>query len=850
MAAVEDLLSRLANVERAGSGWTARCPSHEDAHNSLSVGTGDDGKVLLRCHAGCEAAAILGALGLQWSDLFADELPRKRRKKGDPPPDGEYLLRVVKVADSKDPSGLETWRVSLKIVDPPEGASPWVNLTWRWEPAGLGRIGPALLALGFDVSEKVEVVPGSILGRQARARLASRVYGDRPAVVVEGWAPPGETVYRYRDESGATLFEVVRLVPKAFVQRVPTPEGGYSYGLGQVRRVPYRLPELLEAPGARVLFVEGEKDADNAAAAGFLATTAPQGASNLHKVDPEALVKALRGREVVVVPDNDEAGEKYANAAARAARAAGAASVRILRLPGLAPKGDLSDWLAANPPERLEGLLLEAPEFSVEPSAPTASVVSNWEAEEVEEGGRRKDVVVRIPILDLVRDILRLAGGWPRRLHEELFVESASGDLLFLPDPDALFAWLHGIGLVRWRSGVDDFGANFVSRAELFRALRGAARAVEDVSLVPLEPEVPLIHILAQGRIEAGPVGSYETLGRYLEFFRPVGASDAAILLALILTPFWGGPPGARPLIVVTGPAGTGTQSTGKTALAEKATFLAGSPVRLKIGDRQDPPTRQLLSDPAMRSRVVLLDNLSGVSDSPELAELITAQAFFGRPVFGKARERTNRMTWLATAVSPQLSRDLADRSFVLHLRPADRIADPRWEVRLLEFLEKERKAIVEEALALLADPAKADLGGKRSRFPRWDEEVLACHADAPKALAERAESLEDVNAEIEGLWVWLRYLVEKEFVGTSWTKLSPTKAAETWNEANHSRTGSVWISRKLREFQAAGTLPPEVVLRFGRKHGSPWEINLDALRSRIRRQDGEEGGDASPMPF
>jgi putative DNA primase/helicase len=64
------ILPKLDNVKRNGAGWMARCPRHEDAHNSLSITDGDDGRILLRCFAGCEASAIVAALGLAMSDLF------------------------------------------------------------------------------------------------------------------------------------------------------------------------------------------------------------------------------------------------------------------------------------------------------------------------------------------------------------------------------------------------------------------------------------------------------------------------------------------------------------------------------------------------------------------------------------------------------------------------------------------------------------------------------------------------------------------------------------------------------------------------------------------------------------
>ena len=67
---INEILSRLDGVSQRGDGWIARCPSHDDSTPSLSLTSRDDGTVLLKCHAGCDAAAIVEALGLSWSDLF------------------------------------------------------------------------------------------------------------------------------------------------------------------------------------------------------------------------------------------------------------------------------------------------------------------------------------------------------------------------------------------------------------------------------------------------------------------------------------------------------------------------------------------------------------------------------------------------------------------------------------------------------------------------------------------------------------------------------------------------------------------------------------------------------------
>src|SRR5260370_6596665 len=60
----------LDGAKQNGTGWTARCPAHDDSHASLAVAAGDDGRVLIKCHAGCNLDAIVRALGLSTRDLF------------------------------------------------------------------------------------------------------------------------------------------------------------------------------------------------------------------------------------------------------------------------------------------------------------------------------------------------------------------------------------------------------------------------------------------------------------------------------------------------------------------------------------------------------------------------------------------------------------------------------------------------------------------------------------------------------------------------------------------------------------------------------------------------------------
>ena len=129
--------------------------------------------------------------------------------------------------------------------------------------------------------------------------------------------------YPYHDEEGNVLYEVERLDPKGFRQRRPCKEcndapkvctvckgRGWIYNLEGIRRVPYRLPELLAAKkrGDVISVVEGEKDADTLVAQGNAATTSPGGAGKWL----EEYNEHFKDARVAVISDNDEPGMKHA----------------------------------------------------------------------------------------------------------------------------------------------------------------------------------------------------------------------------------------------------------------------------------------------------------------------------------------------------------------------------------------------------------------------------------------------------------------------------------------------------------------------------------------------------------
>jgi hypothetical protein len=147
--------------------------------------------------------------------------------------------------------------------------------------------------------------------------------------------------YDYTDSAGTLLYQVLRYEPKGFSQRRPDGNGGWIWQQAE-RRVLYRLVELLKYPDATVFVCEGEKDADRVAGLGLCATTVAHG-----KWTAEC-VQALAGHDVVILQDNDTEGRTKALEAAQVLHGT-AKTIRIVLLPDLPDKGDVSDWLDADP---------------------------------------------------------------------------------------------------------------------------------------------------------------------------------------------------------------------------------------------------------------------------------------------------------------------------------------------------------------------------------------------------------------------------------------------------------------------------------------------------------------------
>ena len=122
-----------------------------------------------------------------------------------------------------------------------------------------------------------------------------------------------EAIYSYRDENRKLVKQVLRYPGKRFSQRRPADHGGWIPDISGVKPILYNLPLVRKA--SMVCICEGEKDCDNFMSlelhpmqGGSIAPTTSGGADSW----VDELADELRGKLVVLMPDDDEPGKRFA----------------------------------------------------------------------------------------------------------------------------------------------------------------------------------------------------------------------------------------------------------------------------------------------------------------------------------------------------------------------------------------------------------------------------------------------------------------------------------------------------------------------------------------------------------
>lgn len=590
--------------------------------------------------------------------------------------------------------------------------------------------------------------------------------------------------YNYHGPDGKLVFQVTRWEPKNFTQRRPDENGGWIPSVKGIELVPYRLPGIITAKS--VFIVEGEKDADALADLGLTATTCAQGAG---KWRPE-YNRHFAGKRVAILPDNDDPGRKHAHDVARQLNGL-AEVVKVLELPGLPPKGDVSDWLAAGgTSDALLDMAKAAPAW--EPLAEASN------GQDAEDGRQDRGKVIRLQngalgvAVDACEAILArpdlpteyrtfqrggqlvrvatlpaaaMSDGISRPAGAVVIMEAQKA---FLMDVLGRFGQFEKFNAraEAWKPAnpPKDLAETIQARAGLWPVpvLRGvvACPTVRGDGSLLLTPgydaasgyfmahglTVPVPDAPGLADAQAGLDALADLLGGFA-FVEPV---DCAVALALVLTAVTRPALAAVPIFAITAPV----RGSGKSTLMDIAAIIATgrrSAVLSATADHAELDKRLvgcLLSGDA----IVNLDNINGNLRSDLLCQATTSEAVKVRPLGASSQvEIPNTALWSANGNNLSLAGDLSRRAVLCRLDPGmERPEERTFAFDPVARAMERRAEYVAAALTVIrayVAAGRPNLGlSPFGSFERWSAMVRAAMvwAGAADPCESRAAVMED----------------------------------------------------------------------------------------------------------
>lgn len=636
--------------------------------------------------------------------------------------------------------------------------------------------------------------------------------------------------YNYVDAAGKLRYQVCRFVPKDFRQRRPKSDGGWSWSLKGVERVPYHLDRIVKADKTQPIFiVEGERDANRLWAASayaqsrMLATCNAGGAGKWEA----AWQSYFTDRRVIVLPDNDQPGRDHAHDVTTKLFEA-AESVKIVELPNLPEKGDVSDWLDGG--HEIDELLAIA---EAAPSI-TAEQVAEW-SEKINSGN---DTSRAKPDLEIVIGT-----------DETRVVDEAIAALATCQD-----IYQRGGGLVQIVEGTDPpqgiarpkeapriGSARFARIRELLADAATWLRPTGDDEVEPIHPPDWVIKAIdARGqwdkirRLEAvveSPVlrsdgtvlqtPGYDPLTGII--FRPqcpfprietrptrddaIRARDAlleiiqdfpfaadahrAAWLAGVLTPLaryaFHGP---APLFLFDG----NVRGCGKSLLTDVVSVItAGRAMARMSQPRDDDELRKKITALALAGEpLILIDNIAGQFGSASLDSALTATSWSDR-ILGQSMMTADvplYSTWYATGNNVILAGDTARR--VVHIRLESPLENPEeragfHHADLLAWIREERSRLTAAAVTILSAycaTGRPDMGLKPwGSFEAWSGLVRS--AVVWVGLPDPGSTRTELNTQADREAIALRRLI------LGWEEMDPSGNGMT--VADVLRTLSQW---------------------------------------------------------
>jgi hypothetical protein len=273
------------------------------------------------------------------------------------------------------------------------------------------------------------------------------------------------------------------------------------------------------------------------------------------------------------------------------------------------------------------------------------------------------------PFGELRAEFKAIFGDWPRRVGGCLVVESGR-----LSSVDAFVAWMQSRCRLNWSSG-----DGMVTKGEF---MRGVLQSLDDLEGIESAPHFPPIDGLLYLHDPVEPRQTGE-LDRFLDLFVPATEIDRQLIKAFVMTLFWGGGAGKRPMFVITSPD---NQQSGKTTLARLVSGLTnnGRPSWFSVSSSKDWERliSHMLEPCSVSRRLFCIDNFKGGSVSgQELESLITSATIDGHVMYVGHGEKRNFYTGVLTGNHLKMSKDMAMRSVEIKIRKPEYSGD--WDKKV-----------------------------------------------------------------------------------------------------------------------------------------------------------------------
>ncbi len=359
-----------------------------------------------------------------------------------------------------------------------------------------------------------------------------------------------------------------------------------------------------------------------------------------------------------------------------------------------------------------------------------------------------------LPPKDIAKMLIDGCLGWPKSVGGTLFALShkhdpsriaKQEDIIHLKSQDAFYAWCHTLVALSFtqKKTVSDGtrSVNPVNRSEFFQTVQSTAKKYDGIELLPHEPMRDSSYYIPTNL----PASDGSALSELLMNLNADSEPDRRLMLAALLTPGWGGPAGARPAFVFTSAHGRGT---GKTTTAELFARIWGGCMTVQEGEQSEIVRSRLLDESSMATRIVLIDNLKGRLSNANLEAMISARVIDGKRMYIGQASRPNYLTWYITANSPDLSRDLAERSILIRVGDQQHSIDFRaWAEK---FIKEKRAHVLADLLDMLKKGAQSNIDSKHAdRWRTWQTQVLACIPHANELAVYAKDSREEMDSDI-----------------------------------------------------------------------------------------------------